>query len=504
MTFTRRNRWARVLLFVCAALTPAAQETRARLPEQEKHPEASRATVARKPNIVLMLTDNLGYGELGVYGGGILRGAPTPRIDTLASEGTRLLNFNVEAQCTPSRSALMTGRFPIRSGTYQVPRGGVPEGLTTWEMTLAQLLSAQGYATGIWGKWHLGSAEARLPTNRGFDEWYGIPRTYSEVFWPSLNDTHSLWPSVGAKQGWDPNLVSAEPIYEARKGEQPRKVAELDLDRRRAMEKEITTRAIEFIKRTAHSGKPFFAYVSFSLFHMPTLPNPEFAGRTGNGDWADCLAEMDYRTGQILDAIKEAGVEDNTIVIFTSDNGPEATHPWEGDSGPWRGTYFTAMEASLRAPFTIRWPGKIPAGRVSNEIVHIVDLFTTLARVGGADIPQDRPIDGVDQMAFFLAKQEHSNREGFPAYVADRLQAVKWRNWKMHLIWQENMYDAPQRLPLPKIINLLTDLKEERDVLIHDGWVTYPMMKIVNEFEESLKKFPPIKMGTPDPYQPPK
>jgi len=504
MTFTRRNRWARVLLFVCAALTPAAQETRARLPEQEKHPEASRATVARKPNIVLMLTDNLGYGELGVYGGGILRGAPTPRIDTLASEGTRLLNFNVEAQCTPSRSALMTGRFPIRSGTYQVPRGCVPEGLTTWEMTLAQLLSAQGYATGIWGKWHLGSAEARLPTNRGFDEWYGIPRTYSEVFWPSLNDTHSLWPSVGAKQGWDPNLVPAEPIYEARKGEQPRKVAELDLDRRRAMEKEITTRAIEFIKRTAHSGKPFFAYVSFSLFHMPTLPNPEFAGRTGNGDWADCLAEMDYRTGQILDAIKEAGVEDNTIVIFTSDNGPEATHPWEGDSGPWRGTYFTAMEASLRAPFTIRWPGKIPAGRVSNEIVHIVDLFTTLARVGGADIPQDRPIDGVDQMAFFLAKQEHSNREGFPAYVADRLQAVKWRNWKMHLIWQENMYDAPQRLPLPKIINLLTDLKEERDVLIHDGWVTYPMMKIVNEFEESLKKFPPIKMGTPDPYQPPK
>jgi arylsulfatase A-like enzyme len=129
----------------------------------------------KKPNIVLMLMDNLGYGELGVYGGGILRGAPTPRIDKLASEGLRLLNFNVEAQCTPSRSALMTGRFPIRSGTYQVPRGGVPEGLTTWEVTLPQLLSAQGYATGIWGKWHLGSAEARLPTNRGFDEWYGIP-----------------------------------------------------------------------------------------------------------------------------------------------------------------------------------------------------------------------------------------------------------------------------------------------------------------------------------------
>jgi len=227
MTFLRKYSWAKApLLLVCAALTLAAQEKRSPLPEKEKHPQALSATKVRRPNIVLMLTDNLGYGELGIYGGGILHGAPTPRIDKLASEGARLLNFNVEAQCTPSRSALMTGRFPIRSGTYQVPRGGVPEGLTTWEITLAQLLSARGYATGIWGKWHLGSAEARLPTNRGFDEWYGIPRTYSEVFWPELNDTHSLWPSVGAKQGWDPKLVPAEPIYEALKGEKPRKVAE--------------------------------------------------------------------------------------------------------------------------------------------------------------------------------------------------------------------------------------------------------------------------------------
>ena len=153
------------------------------------------------------------------------------------------------------------------------------------------------------------------------------------------------------------------------------------------MEEEITTHAVDFIKRNASAGKPFFAYVSFSLIHMPTLPHPEFAGKTGNGDWADCLAEMDYRTGQILDAIKEAGVEDNTLVVFTSDNGPEATHPWEGDSGPWRGTYFTAMEASLRAPFIIRWPGKVPAGRVSNEIVHIVDMFTTLARWAERRLP---------------------------------------------------------------------------------------------------------------------
>ena len=429
--------------------------------------EAQRPPAAdNKPNIVLILGDNVGYGELGVYGGGILRGAPTPRIDRLASEGTRLLNFNVEAQCTPSRSALMTGRFPIRSGTYEVPRGGAPEGLTQWEITIAELLSAQGYATGTWGKWHLGSIEERFPTHQGFDEWYGIPRSYTDAMWTAAKESTGLWPSVGAKQGWQADVTPLEPIYEARRDAKARVVAQLDLEHHQRMDAEVTKRATEFIARNARSGKPFFAYISLRLLHMPTRPNPEFLGKTGNGDWADCLAELDYRAGEILDAIQKAGVEKHTLVIFASDNGPEATHPWEGDSGPWRGTYFTAMEASLRAPFIIRWPDHVPAGRISNEIVHIVDLYTTLARVGGAEIPKDRPVDGVDQLDFFLGKQESSNREGFPAYVADRLSAVKWRNWKMHLIKQENEYDAPQKLPLPKIINLLTDLKEERDVLM--------------------------------------
>ena len=354
----------------------------------------------------------------------------------------------------------------------------------------------------MWGKWHLGSADARLPTNRGFDEWFGIPRTYDEAEWPSSSETNSMWPSIGKIQGWNGKIAPQEPIYDARKGEKPRVAGLLDVEGRRTMEAEIARRAVDFIKRNASTGKPFFAYVSFSLMHMPTLPNPEFAGKTGNGDWADCLAEMDYRAGQVLDAIRQAGIEDNTLVIFTSDNGPEATHPWEGDSGPWRGTYFTAMEASLRTPFIIRWPGKVPAGRANNEIVHIVDLFTTLARAGGADVPRDRPIDGIDQLDFFLGKQEKSNREGFPAYVADRLTAVKWRNWKMHLIKQDGMYDIPQTYPLPRIVNLLNDRKEERDVAAYNTWVADPMLKIIGDFAASLKKYPPIKLGTPDPYTP--
>lgn len=466
------------------------------------YPMIAQPAKSAKPNIVFILVDNLGYGELGVYGGGILRGAATPRIDRLAAEGTRLLNFNVEAQCTPSRSALMTGRFSMRSGTYAVPQGGQADGLTLWEVTIAELLSGQGYATGMWGKWHLGSEESRFPTHQGFDEWYGIPRTYDESMWSAQNQSTGMWPAIGNSQGWNAATVPLEPIYEARKGESATKVAELTLDTRRTMEAEITSRAVSFIKRNAAAKKPFYAYVSSSMVHMPALPHPDFAGKTGNGDWADCLAEMDYRTGQILDAIHDAGVENDTIVIFASDNGPEGTSPWEGDSGPWRGTYFTAMEASLRAPFLIRWPGHVPAGRVSNEIVHIVDLYPTLAKVAGASVPADRPIDGVDQLDFFLGKQENSNREGFPVYVANRLYAVKWKNWKMHLVWQVGMYDPPQNLEEPRIFNLLRDLKEERDVGAKVSWVAMPMGKILSDWEKSLKLYPPIPMGTPDPYHP--
>jgi arylsulfatase A-like enzyme len=301
----------------------------------------------KKPNILFVLMDNLGYGELGVYGGGILRGAPTPRIDELAAEGTRLTNFNVEAQCTPSRSAIMTGRFSIRSGTQSVPIGGEFDGLTRWEVTIADALSAAGYATGAFGKWHLGSVQERLPNNRGFDEWYGIPRTTDEAFWPD---------NPQAKAAGAPPMH----VMEGRKGEPARDVAVYDLNERRLIDEEITLRTIDFMKRGVASGRPFYAYVPYTQVHFPTLPNPKFAGRTGYGDFPDSLAEMDAHVGDLLDALDALGIRDSTIVVFTSDNGPEATWPWQGSSGPWRGYYFTHMEGSLRVPFIVRWPGHIP------------------------------------------------------------------------------------------------------------------------------------------------
>jgi arylsulfatase A-like enzyme len=446
----------------------------------------------KKPNIVFILMDNLGYGELGVYGGGVIRGAPTPRIDKLASEGTRLLNFNVEAQCTPSRSAIMTGRFSIRSGTHSVAIGGGIEGLTRWEATIAKLLSAAGYSTGHFGKWHLGSSDGRLPSDQGFDEWYGIPRTTDESLWP-------LDPAAKAAG------VRFTHIMEGRRGEKSRELAVYDLDQRRSIDAEITRRTIDFMKRSVRSGKPFYAYVPFTLVHFPTLPNPKFAGKTRFGDFPDSLAEMDAHVGEILDAIDSLKIRDDTIVVFTSDNGPEATWPWQGSSGPWRGYYFTHMEGSLRTPFIIRWPSRVPAARVSDEIVHEVDTFTTLARFAGAQVPQDRPIDGLDQTDFLLGKAEKSKRDGFPVFVADRLEAVKWRNWKIVFYdEQRDWWSSPAKLGVPKSFDLITDPKEEYPATgLRSTWIAGPAMNIVVEFERSLKKYPPIAPGTPDPYTPP-
>lgn len=454
-------------------------------------PVKKTAAGNEKPNIVFILMDNLGYGEVGCYGGGITRGASTPNIDRLATESTRLTNFNVEAQCTPSRSAIMTGRFSIRSGTHSIPIGGGVEGLTQWEITIAEQLSAAGYATAAFGKWHLGSEDGRLPNDQGFDEWYGIPRTTDEVFAPSI---------AAAKTAG----VRFEHIMEGRKGQKSRELVVYDFDQRRLIDSEITGKAIDFMKRSVKSGKPFYAYIPFTLVHFPTLPNPGFIGKTGLGDFPDALAEMDAHVGKILEAIEDLGIRDNTIVVFTSDNGPEATWPWQGSSGPWRGYYFTHMEGSLRVPFIIRWPGKIPAGRVSNEIVHEVDTYTTFSKIAGMPVPGDRAIDGVDQTSFLLGRSDKSAREGFPVFVADRLEAVKWQNWKIVFYdEQRDWWTPPLKLGVPKEFDLITDPKEEYPATgMRNSWAVGPALKILADFEHSMKKYPPIMAGTPDPYSP--
>ncbi len=242
---------------------------------------AGSAAARERPNVVVMMVDNLGWGELGVYGGGELRGAPTPRLDKLASEGMLLQNFNVEPQCTPSRSAFMTGRHPIRSGTTRVV-WGMLYGLTSWEITVAELFSGAGYATGMFGKWHLGDIQGRLPTDQGFDEWYGVLNTTDES-------------EYSTQVGFDPNVVPPPKIQQAKRGGKLQTVKPYDVPARREIDGEIAKRAIEYMQRQVKAGKPFFNFISFTQPHSPALPNSDFAGRTGNGNYADVVTEIDFR-----------------------------------------------------------------------------------------------------------------------------------------------------------------------------------------------------------------
>lgn len=451
---------------------------------------------ASKPNIVLIVMDNLGWGEIGVYGGGILRGAETPRLDALASEGMRFLNFNVETQCTPSRSALMTGRHPIRSGTTTVVAGMPYYGLTPWEITLAEMLRKKGYAAGIFGKWHLGDTPGRYPTDQGFDEWYGIANTTDESLYTS-----------GFQ--YDANIVSRPYIVQGKKGELPENVKPYDRESRSKIDAEITDKTIAFMRRNARKGLPFFAYVPFTQAHAPVIPHPDFQGKTGNGHWADMLAEIDYRAGQILDAIDKLGVRDNTIVIWMSENGPEEFFPHHGTAGPWRGTYFTSLEGSLRAPMLVRWPGRIGAGTVHNEIVHVTDLFPTVASIVNADVPKDRIIDGVNQLDLLTGENEQSARDGFPVYNGNSLQAYKWRNWKFHLTTQETMRSEVIRPGLPRLYNLLTDPKEQYDLIQMGGetgedqmWLLPVFSKLLLQHQQTLRAERPVPFGAPDDYTP--
>ena len=453
-----------------------------------------------KPNVVLIFMDNFGYGELGVYGGGITRGGATKRIDALAKEGMRLLNFNVEVQCTPSRSALMTGRYAIRSGNATVPITTGMYGLTQWEYTMAEMLSDAGYATGMFGKWHLGRTPGRFPTDQGFDEWYGIPNSTDEA---PYND----------RPGFKESGVEETYVMEGKKGEEPQKVRPYRLDYRPLIDRDLTDKAVDFMKRSSASGKPFFAFLPYTATHFPTLVHPDFDGKSGNGPWADMLMQIDAYLGTILDTIDELGIRDNTIVIFTADNGPEMAHgnnmitvetTSQGTPGPWRGTLFTGFEGSLRVPFAVRWPGKIPAGKSSDEIVHEMDLFPTIAKIAGGKVPDDRIIDGIEMSDFFLGKESKSGRDSVIVYMGNDIFGVKWKNWKLNFKEIDTVFGEIREYGMPKLYNLYRDQQERENVFFSDTWVPKAALAKLTEHAASLQKEPPIKTGTLDPYVPTK
>lgn len=446
---------------------------------------------AEKPNIVYILVDNWGWGDISVQGSTV----PTPSIDQLASEGLRLTNFNVENQCTPTRSAIHTGRLPIRSGTQKVPHPGEPQGMAPWEYTLPELLKDAGYETALFGKWHLGNTDGRLPNDQGYDQWWGIKETSNQAAYAETPQ-------------FDPTIYPIPYIWEGVKGKKSKKVKPFTTKSKRVLDREIVEKSEDYIKNRSRRDAPFFLYVGLTHIHSPYTVHPDFEGKSGSGLHADTKMEIDYNVGRILNAIDRAGIRDNTLVILTGDNGAGkrtsgASLGGDGSSnGPWRGGLSTGYEGGLRTVGMIRWPEHIKQGTVSDEIVASLDWLPTIANLIGEEerIPGDRPIDGINQEDFLLGKQPNSGREHVITYVANRVFAVKWRNFKTHFFTAEGtnaVIEGPYTFP--PVYEIKSDPGETYELQGNEGyaysWVFKPISELLADKAKSMETYPNIKPG---------
>ena len=477
--------------------------------------QGQSAPAQGKPNIVFFLVDNTGWGDWGVYGGQVA----TPNIDRLAAEGMRFTNYNVEVQCTPTRSAIMTGRHPVRSGTYNVlpPADGGPAGMNPWEYTIAELLSDGGYKTALYGKWHLGNIQGRLPNDQGFDEWWGIPNSWDESGFTSYPLYNAMVKEIFRERHITEALNAPPHVLEGRKGEKSKVVMDLDMKVRPIIDGQyLIPKTVEYIKRQAAAKEPFFVYLGYSEMHPPVACNPEFVGKSlkHSGVYADCIAEMDHRVGQVMAAVKEAGVENNTIFVLSSDNATSGVSANAGgvggSNGPFRGNFFyTPYEGSMRVPAIVRWPGKVPAGKVSNEIVAAVDWLPTLAAMTGNSqrVPKDRPIDGIDFSKLLLGQSDSSGREHYMFFGVDgELMSIKWRYFKMVKRGFRDpalgtLDQAAVDFQLPQFFNLSSDPHEDFNLWNTEltmAWLFAPMLELEGAYRKSVKEYPNIAAGTKD------
>ena len=449
-----------------------------------------------KPNVVLMLSDNIGYGDIGAFQGGEVRGCPTPNLDSIASEGLILTQSLVEAACTPSRAALMTGRYSPRCGLGNIIVGGTPNTLSADEVTMAALFKSQGYATAMTGKWHLGAEEQSWPTNHGFDEYrVGVIETSdSTLYRPQMERMGYSEAEIETHVPW---------IWEGDAKNGLKKTHEYTVEVKSHIEDDIAEFATGYIQSHANAEAPFFLFIGWTQTHYPNVTSPAFTGKSRIGDYGDALLQHDHAVGEVLKAIKKAGIEDNTIVIYLSDNGAtplEGPARYRGGSnGMYSGELGDAREGSIRTPGMIKWPGKIPV-RKSNGMVSIHDFFPTLAKIIGAEVPQDRPIDGHDQSDFFFGKQQDSNREGLLTFLGEEIIGVRWRQYRFYpksFVPSGGNPSMPgaagNRLEtggFPDFYNIELDPREERNLASFSGWTIPGYMKVVAEYLATLKEHP--------------
>jgi arylsulfatase A-like enzyme len=439
-------------------------------------PDGSVAAAERPPNFVVIFTDDQGYGDLGCFDGAHVR---TPRIDRLAAEGAKLTSFYVAAPlCSPSRAALMTGCYPKRvsmatGSSFVVLLAGDPKGLHPDEITIAEVLKTRGYATGIFGKWHLGDQPEFLPTRQGFDEFFGLPYSHDiHPFNPRQNERH--YPPLPLLNGDE--VIEAEP----------------DADH---LTRRITERAVDFIAR--HADEPFFLYVPHPIPHRPLHVSPPYmqevddqiktalAQEDGSIDYTarnklfpQAIAEIDDSVGRLIDALIEHDLDENTLVLFTSDNGPAI-----GSAGPLRGRKGSAFEGGMREPTIVWWPGTIPAGVVCEEVLTAMDLLPTFARLAGARLPEDRVIDGKDISAVLTSPGTPSPHDRFFYHQGNLLRAVRSGPWKLYVGPQR---DQPETETGPALYHLGRDIGETHNIAAEHPEVVGRLSGYLREFEQEL------------------
>ena len=366
----------------------------------------------RLPNFIIVFTDDLGYADIGSFSEHDAGARPrTPNLDRMAAEGIRLTNFyTAQAVCSASRAALLTGAYSNRIGITGALNHTASHGISPNETTLAEVLKSRGYATAIYGKWHLGHEKPFLPLQHGFDDYLGLP--YSNDMWPRHPQRKDFFPPLPLIEGdsvikLDPDQSQLTTMY--------------------------TERAVKFVER--NQNRPFFLYLAHTMPHVPLFVSDRFKGKTGQGLYGDVIAEIDWSVGQVLDAVKRAKLDDNTLVIFTSDNGPWMSYGnHAGSPGRFRESKGTAFEGGVRVPFVARWPGRIPKNVVGTLPAMTIDLFPTLAGLAGAEIPGAHTIDGRDMWPLLENRANaQSPHDALYFYWGTELHAIRSGRWKLHL-----------------------------------------------------------------------
>jgi arylsulfatase A-like enzyme len=418
---------------------------------------ATTAAVAAPPNIIVILADDLGYTDLSVYGA---KDICTPNLDRLAAEGIRFTDFYAESVCTPARAALMTGAYPKRVSLHvAVLPPATKSGLHPSEITVAELLKGRGYATACIGKWHLGLEPAVLPTAQGFDSYFGMPG-----------------PNHGASDLYRGTEVIA-------------KNADVPRDQ---ITQRYTKEAIQFIRDSR--DRPFFLYLAHSAIHIPRFASEKFRGKSAAGLYGDMTEELDWSCGEVFRTLRELKLDESTLVIFTSDNGPagRAAPPLHGGKG-------STWEAGSRVPFIVRWPGVIPAGAVCRELGTLRDIFPTFASITGTALPTDRRYDGYDILPLLRDEPAAKSRTNRLYYYArsGQLSAIREGDWKLHLVapeerWWGNipsggLIETKPTTPPPWLYNLRDDIGETRNVADAHPAVVARLQQAVREFDQEVE-----------------